>query len=630
VDSLPFIVADQRRSDLSSKKPKSYTLRGIMKKSFHPMFTAVASFAVLLSTGATAQKKLTASPPTTVAGRVDVLNGIFSGYWEDRLKYDPEFASSLGDKRYDDQLSDYSVVGYDAQLARGRSYIEKLGAIDPAGLPDEVQLSRDLLLRRLIEDQEDARFKTWELPVSQMGGVHADLPQLVRLLSFDKGEDYEHYIARMNKIPTAFQQVTDDMNAGIDDNRTMPKYLMEKVVVQLNAIANEKPEDTPFAAPLKKFPAGISAEQQKEYSTQILDAISKQIQPAYARFAKYLTAVYIPHARAEYGIWSIPDGDAYYAYLIRRSTTTDLTSDQIHQIGLDEVKRDEAEMLAIAQKLGFKDIASLRASIAANPKLHPTSAEQLLDAYRGYIDGMKPKLPELFGRLPKAGLTVEAVPEFLAKDSAPAYYEGGTPDGKRPGTFFVSTYKFESRLLPSAEDTAYHEGIPGHHLQISIAQEMTGLPEFRKHLHYTAYTEGWGLYAERLGKEVGLYQDPYNDFERLEGDNWRAVRLVVDTGVHAKHWSRDQMVDFFHAHTGIDEASIQSETDRYIAWPGQALGYKIGQLKILEVRAKAQQALGPKFDIKAFHDEVVDSGALPLDVLQSRIDAWINTQKAVK
>jgi uncharacterized protein (DUF885 family) len=598
-----------------------------MKKSFHPMFTA---FAVLLSTGATAQKKLTTSPPTTVAGRVDVLNGIFSGYWEDRLKYDPEFASSLGDKRYDDQLSDYSVVGYDAQLARGRSYIEKLGAIDPAGLPDEVQLSRDLLLRRLIEDQEDARFKTWELPVSQMGGVHADLPQLVRLLSFDKGEDYEHYIARMNKIPTAFQQVTDDMNAGIDDNRTMPKYLMEKVVVQLNAIANEKPEDTPFAAPLKKFPAGISAEQQKEYSTQILDAISKQIQPAYARFAKYLTAVYIPHARAEYGIWSIPDGDAYYAYLIRRSTTTDLTSDQIHQIGLDEVKRDEAEMLAIAQKLGFKDIASLRASIAANPKLHPTSAEQLLDAYRGYIDGMKPKLPELFGRLPKAGLTVEAVPEFLAKDSAPAYYEGGTPDGKRPGTFFVSTYKFESRLLPSAEDTAYHEGIPGHHLQISIAQEMTGLPEFRKHLHYTAYTEGWGLYAERLGKEVGLYQDPYNDFERLEGDNWRAVRLVVDTGVHAKHWSRDQMVDFFHAHTGIDEASIQSETDRYIAWPGQALGYKIGQLKILEVRAKAQQALGQKFDIKAFHDEVVDSGALPLDVLQSRIDAWINTQKAVK
>jgi uncharacterized protein (DUF885 family) len=598
-----------------------------MKKSFRPMFAALASFAALLSTGVSAQK-LSTSATTTVAGRVDALNGIFSSYWEDQLKHNPEFASSLGDKRYDDQLSDHSVTGYDAELARGRGYIEKLAVIDPAGLPDQVQLSRDLLLRRLIEDQEEARFKTWELPVNQMNGIQADLPTLVRLLSFDKDEDYEHYIARLNKIPTAFQQVTDDMNAGIDDNRTMPKYLMEKVVVQVNAIANEKPEDTPFAAPLKKFPTGISAEQQKDYSTQIIDAISKQVQPAYARFAKYLTEVYIPHGRTEYGIWSIPDGDAYYAFLIRRSTTTNLTADQIHKIGLDEVKRDEAEMLAIAQKLGFKDIASLRASIAANPKMHPTSAEQLLDAYRGYIDGMKPKLPQLFGRLPKAFLTVEAVPEFLAKDSAPAYYEAGTPDGKRPGTFFVSTYKFESRLLPSAEDTAYHEGIPGHHLQISIAQELTGLPEFRKHLHYTAYTEGWGLYAERLGKDVGLYQDPYNDFERLEGDNWRAVRLVVDTGVHAQHWSRDQMVDFFHAHTGIDEASVQSETDRYIAWPGQALGYKIGQLKILELRAKAQQALGPKFDIKSFHDQVVDSGALPLDVLETRIDAWIEAQKA--
>src|SRR5271170_431026 len=599
-----------------------------MKKPFRPMFAVLASFAALLSTGTSAQ--LTTSAPTTVAGRADALNGIFSSYWEDELKHNPEFASSLGDKRYDDQLSDYSVTGYDAELARGRGYIEKLGAIDPSGLPDQVQLSRELLLRQLIENQERARFKTWELPVNQMYGIHADLPRLVRQLSFDKAEDYDHYISRLNKIPTAFQQITEDMNAGIDDNRTMPKYLMEKVVVQVDAIANEKPEDTPFAAPLKKFPAGISAEQQKEYSTQILDAISKQVQPAYARFAKYLTEVYIPHGRTEYGIWSIPDGDAYYAFRIRRSTTTNLTADQIHQIGLDEVKRDETEMLAIAQKLGFKDIASLRASIQANPKLHPTSAEQLLDAYRSYIDGMKPKLPQFFGRLPQAGLTVEAVPAFLEKDSAPAYYEEGTPNGKRPGTFFVDTYKFESRSLPSAEDIAYHEGIPGHHLQISIAQELTGLPEFRKHLGYTAYGEGWGLYAERLGKDVGLYQDPYNDFARLEGDIWRAVRLVVDTGVHAQHWTRDQMVDYFHAHTGVDEASVQSETDRYIAWPAQALGYKMGQLKILELRAKAQQALGPHFDIKAFHDEVIDSGALPLDVLETRIDAWIDTQKSAK
>ncbi len=597
-----------------------------MTKRFVSLFAAMFLAITLFSADA-GSAQLTASGPPSVAAREQALNAIFASYWEDHLKNEPEDASSLGDKRYDDQLTDYSVAAYDARLAGGRRYIEQLATIDPSGLADPVQLSRDLLLRELIEAQEEARYKTWELPVSQMGGIQADLPRLVRQLSFDNAADYEHYLSRLNKLPLAFEQITENMNAGIVDNRTMPKYLMEKVVVQVNTIANEKPEETPFAAPLKKFPAGISAEQQKEFSTEILDAISKQVLPAYARFGKYLTTTYIPHGRMEYGIWSIPDGDAYYAFRIRQSTTTNLTADQIHQIGLDEVKRDEAEMLTIAQKLGFKDIPSLRAAMVANPKLHPTSAEQLLDAYRGYIDGMKPKLPQLFGRLPKAGLTVEAVPEFLAKDSAPAYYEEGTPDGKRPGTFFVSTYRFESRLLPIAEDIAYHEGIPGHHLQISIAQEMTGLPDFRKHLGYTAYTEGWGLYAERLGKDVGLYQDPYNDFERLEGDIWRAVRLVVDTGVHAQHWSRDQIVDYFHAHTGVDEASVQAETDRYIASPGQALGYKIGQLKILELRAKAEKDLGPKFDIKGFHDEVIDSGALPLDVLESRVGAWIDLQK---
>jgi uncharacterized protein (DUF885 family) len=596
-----------------------------MQKLLKRLFSSLLLLSpVVQGVGALAQ--LTTSAPVSAADRESALNAVFTSYWEDQLKHNPEMASSLGDKRYDDQLTDYSVAAYDSELARGRGYIEKLSLIDAAGLPEQVQLSRDLLLRELIEDQEAARFKAWELPVSQMGGIHADLPRLVRQLSFDNADDYDHYIARLKKVPAAFQQVTENMSSGIDDHRVMPKYLMEKVLVQVNAIANQKPEETPFAAPLKKFPAGMPAEQQKAYRDEVLDAISKQVLPAYARFAKYLTAVYIPHGREEYGIWSIADGDAYYAFRIRRSTTTKLTADQIHQTGLDEVKRDEAEMLAIAQKLGFKDIASLRAAIAANPKLHPTSKEQLLDAYRGYIDGMKPKLPQLFGRLPKASLTVEAVPEFLEKDSAPAYYEEGTPDGKRPGTFFVDTYKFESRSLPNAESIAYHEGIPGHHLQISIAQETTGLPEFRKHIHYTAYIEGWGLYAERLGKDVGLYQDPYNDFGRLEADIFRAVRLVVDTGVHSQHWTREQMVEFFHAHSGLDEATVQAETDRYIAWPAQALGYKMGQLKILELRAKAEKALGPKFDIKAFHDEVIDSGALPLDVLETRIDSWIATK----
>jgi uncharacterized protein (DUF885 family) len=355
-----------------------------------------------------------------------------------------------------------------------------------------------------------------------------------------------------------------------------------------------------------------------------------QVLPAYARFGRFLSAQYIPHGRTEPGIWSLSDGDAYYKFLVRESTTTDLTPDQIHKIGEDEVAKDEAQMLVIAKKLGFADLKSLRASIPNNPKLHPTSPEALIAVYRGYLDGMRPKLPQLFGRLPKAPLDVQAVPDYMAKNQAPAYYQHGTPDGKRPGMFFVNTYNYGQRPLTMAETVAYHEGLPGHHLQIAVAQELTGIPEFRKHNYYTAYTEGWGLYAEHLGKDVGFYTDPYSDYGRLEGDIWRAIRLVVDTGVHSEHWNRQQMVDYFHEHSSVDETAVQSEVDRYIAIPSQALGYKIGQLKFLELRARAQQALGTKFDIRGFHDTILDSGALPLDVVEQRVNAWIASQQGSK
>jgi uncharacterized protein (DUF885 family) len=294
------------------------------------------------------------------------------------------------------------------------------------------------------------------------------------------------------------------------------------------------------------------------------------------------------------------------------------------------VKRDETEMLAIAQKLGFADLASFRASLKTNPKLRGATREELLDKYRSYLGPMQAKLPELFGRLPRAKFEVAAVPDFLEKTSAPAYYESGAPDGSRPGRLRIDTYHSEDRNLYAVEDIAYHEGLPGHHLQVSIAQELTGVPEFRKHGGYTAYSEGWGLYSERLGKDVGFYQDPYSDYGRLEGDIWRAIRLVVDTGVHSQHWTREQMVQFFHDHSAIDETSIQAEVDRYIAWPSQALAYKTGQMKILELRDRARKALGAKFDIRAFHDQVLDSGALPLDVLEQRIDAWISAQQGAK
>jgi uncharacterized protein (DUF885 family) len=468
------------------------------------------------------------------------------------------------------------------------------------------------------------------MPVNQFNGLHLSLPQLVPRLSFTTAKDYDDYIARLSKVPTAFRQISDNMLTGIDDQRVPPKYLLEKVLVQVNALLAQKPEDSPFAQPLKKFPASIPAADQTRIHDEVVAAITKQVYPAYQRFARFLQATYIPAGRADPGVWSLPDGDAYYAFRVKQSTTTDLTPAQIHKIGEDEVARDEADMLVIAKKLGYPDIAALRAAINANPKLHPTSRDALLDLYRADIDKMRPKLPELFGRLPKAPLTVEAVPAFMEKDQAPAYYEQGTPDGSRPGTVFVNTYDFEHRSLANVESVAYHEGLPGHHLQISIAQELTGLPQFRKYLHYTAYTEGWGLYAERLGKDIGFYQDPYSDFGRLEADIFRGVRLVVDTGVHSDHWTRQQMVDYFHAHSGLDDATVNAECDRYIAWPAQALGYKMGQLKILDLRARAEKALGPKFDLRAFHDQVVDSGALPLDVLDARISAWFQSQQAGK
>ncbi|MEA2542112.1 MAG: hypothetical protein QOH35_3478, partial [Acidobacteriaceae bacterium] len=546
-----------------------------------------------------------------VNNRVKTLNAIFTDYWEDQLKHEPEFASSIGDNRYNDQLRDYSVQAYNESLSRERAFLSRLAEVDTAGMSTQEQLSKDLLVRELILNQQEARFKPWEMPVTQFDGLQLSLPQLVPRLTFNSVKDYDDYIARLKKVPLAFQQITDDMSIGMDDHREPPAYLMEKALAQVNAIAIQKPEDGPFTQPLKKFPASVSATQQERIKQELLAAIAGQVAPAYVRFGKFLKAQYIPGGRNDPGIWALPDGDAYYRFRVKQSTTTDLTPEQIHQIGVEQVKHDEDQLLAIAHKLGFADIKALQNAATHDPKLFPTSKEQLLDAYRGYLDRMRPKLPQLFGRLPKATLVVMPVPAYSEKDQAAAYYEHGSPDGSRPGMVYVNTYQFESRSLADVEDRAYHEGLPGHHLQISIAQELTDVPDFRKYLGYTAYSEGWGLYAEQLGKDVGFYQDPYSDYGRLEGDIWRAIRLVVDTGVHSKHWTRQQMVDYFHDHSAVEESGVQAEVDRYIAWPAQALGYKVGQLKFLELRAKAQQALGDKFNLSAFHDQVLDSGALP-------------------
>ncbi|MGA3160995.1 MAG: DUF885 domain-containing protein [Terracidiphilus sp.] len=588
----------------------------------------LAASLLLLLALVPAQAPPAAAPlPATVEASRKALNDLFEEYWQATLERSPEFASMLGDTRYNDRIDDYSVKAENDWLEREESFLMRLAVIDTAGLTDQEKISRELLLRQFADDAEGAQFKDWEMPLNQLGGIYTAYPNLAAQLSFTSVKDYDDWIARLHAIPKAFNQVTTNMSIGMDDHRVPPRYLLEKALEQVKLLANQKPEDSPLAAPLKKFPAAVKPAEQERIRTEMLDAIGKEVLPAYLRFARFLEVSYVPAGRAEPGAWALPDGAKYYAYQIRRETTTNLTAEQIHQIGLDEVKRDEAEMLVIAHKLGFQDLKSFRASFKSNPKLHPASGEALLDAYRGDVAQMQAKLPMLFGRLPKASLEVAAVPDYLQKNMYPAYYEPGTPDGSRPGRLRVNLWNATGRNLYAVEAIACHEGVPGHHLQISIAQELDGLPTFRKHEFYTAYTEGWGLYSERLGKEVGFYQDPYSDYGRLEDDIWRAIRLVVDTGVHSQHWTRQQMVDYFHDHSAIDETTIQTEVDRYIGWPGQALAYKIGQLKILELRDRAKKALGDKFDLRAFHDQVLDSGALPLDVLTDRIDAWIVGQK---
>jgi len=423
-----------------------------------------------------------------------------------------------------------------------------------------------------------------------------------------------------------FDQVMANMRQGMRDGLMPPRFLLEKVAAEAEDIAGKTGETSPFAAPLNKFPSEVSAADQKRLHDAVLSAITGQVVPAYQRFAAFVRNEYAPRGRTDPGLWALPDGEARYRFAIRRVTTTDRTPDQIHELGLKQVDEIEKEMIEVAHQLGFKDLASLNDHIKSERRFYATSGQQLLDLYTNYTHGMEPELPKLFGHLPKSKLEVIPMEASRSKNAVPADYTDGAADGSRPGHINVNEWDPEHRLVLNVEAIAYHEGIPGHHLQLSLAQEMHDLPAFRRHAGYTAFVEGWALYAERLGKEVGRYQDPYSDYGRLENEMWRAIRLVIDTGVHEKHWSRDQMVGYFHRYTAMDEPNVQSEVDRYIAWPGQALAYKLGQLEILKLREEARRTLGDRFDIRSFHDEILGNGALPLDVLDSEVTAWINSQ----
>jgi uncharacterized protein (DUF885 family) len=555
--------------------------------------------------------------------RLTAQNALFEEQYESDLRNFPERATAYGDYRYNDKLNDYSLDAIADRNKTDEKFLGRLEAIPSTGFSDQAQLSHDLLIRVLQQRIADFDLKEYEMPVNQQSGVHTNLADLPLSVPLDSVKHYEDYIARLRQIPRALSQTTEVLHAGMKDKLMPVRFLLEKIPVQCQGII----DSDPFLLPTKKYPAEISLEDQKRLTQQITDAINIDVIPAYRTFAAFVRTEYAPDGRTTLAITSLPDGEKRYRNDIYGRTTTHMTPDQIHQLGLREIDRIQVEMTVIAKKEGFADLASFRASLKTNPKYIPTSPEQILEDFRHYIAQMEPKLPELFTLLPNSPVTVEAIPAF--QSAAATHYVTGTPDGKRPGRVVVATSNFAERSLIGDEAIAYHEGVPGHHMQLSVQQHLVGLPKFRLHgLGLTAYIEGWALYAEQLGKEVGFYQDPVSDYGRLSSELFRAVRLVVDTGIHSKGWTRDQVVDFFRKSGAVDEPSIQSETDRYIAWPAQALAYKLGQLKFRELRERAQKELGPKFDVRSFHDEMLDGGALPLDLLDARTDKWIAQQKS--
>ncbi|MEP6945800.1 MAG: DUF885 domain-containing protein [Acidobacteriota bacterium] len=588
----------------------------------------VAAIVFLVPAGSLAQKlRPVESRAISVEQRIKKLHSYLDEQWQYSLRTNPEFATILGDKRYNDRLNDRSLAGVERDLRQSRVFLKEFESIDTTGFPEQEILNRDLMIRDLREQIESEKFRNWEMPLTQFGGIHIDLPQEVSAFPFANVKDYDDYIARLKQVPRAFDETIQRMRKGMKDGLMPPKILLLQVVTQAEGIAKQKPEDTPFAQPIAQFPKGFSDADQRRLRAAVMSEITEHVMPTYRRFTDFVRNEYAPNGRTDIGLSALPNGAERYAFAVRSLTTTNMTPDEIYQLGVKEVARIEAEELTIARRLGFNDLETFKTSLKNNPDIHPKSRQAILDEYQAYTDQMWKRLPELFGRLPKAKLEILPVEAFREKEASTSYNQGA-PDGSRPGRVYVNTYDFQNQLTINNEDTAYHEGVPGHHMQISIAQELTGLPEYRQQEGYTGYVEGWALYCESLGKELGFYQNPYSDFGRLDDEMLRAIRLVIDSGIHSKHWTREQAVKYFRDHSTTNDAFVQSEVDRYIAWPGQATAYKVGQLTILNLREKAKRELGGKFDIRAFHDEVLGAGALPLDVLTQRIDSWIARTKA--
>jgi prolyl oligopeptidase len=560
---------------------------------------------------------------------IDELDALYDEYWEYHLETQPTSATYLGDHRWNDRLEDLSEAAYLARIDAYRDFLDRLTRYDAERLTGQDRLNY-LLFQRLLELRiEGSNYRPYLLPVSQQGGAHISFPELVSYHPFRSVEDYDDYVARMRAFPTQIDQAMACMRLGIENGIVRSKPVVEKVLPQLDNLMVDSPEKSPLYEPLSRFPREIVEDERRRIRGEVERAILETVIPAYRKLHDFVRDEYLPSCRSDVGIWALPDGEDRYAFAIRRYTTMTITPKEIHDIGLRELDRIHGEMEKIRREVGFRgDLPAFMAHLRNDPQFYFSAPSDLMDSFRSILRVMDDKIPLLFGHLPRAAYDLKEIESFRAAAAPAAYYYSPPEDGSRPGYFYVNTYRLDSRPKYTMEALAYHEAVPGHHLQIAIAQELDSLPDFRQHQGFTVFVEGWGLYAESLPAEVGLYRDAYSRFGRLTFDAWRASRLVVDTGIHAMGWDRERAIAFLNDGTALSEHDVISEIDRYIAWPGQALAYKIGELRIRALRKRAEEALGVRFDVRGFHDALLQNGALPLDLLEEEIEGWIADQRS--
>jgi len=577
---------------------------------------------------ALAASVLAASPLAARADAVAELHALFDREWERGLADNPLAATYLGDPRFNDRLPDISPAAEDARAAADDKVLETLARIPRAALPDAEQLNYDLFRRDYETRREARRFHREYYAIEASGGPQS-LDELAELVPFATVADYEAWLRRMRAVPAYLDQYAERLRRGAKEKRTQPRAVMERVLGPLARQVAGKPEDSPFFDRFRRYPDALPQADRDRLTAEAKRVIGESVMPAYRRFQAVFRDEYLPATRESVGLWDTPDGREHYEFLARHHTTTELTPEQIHAIGLKEVARNRTEMQEVMDEVGFKgSLADFFHYLRTDPQFYYRTGDELFRGYAYIVKMIDPELPRLFGKLYRTPFGLRAIPANSAPNTTTAYYQGPSLDGSRPGFYYVNLYRPEVRPKYEMEVLSVHEAAPGHHLQIALAQERADLPAFRRAGGFTAYIEGWGLYSERLGYDLGLYKDPYSRFGQLTYDQWRAVRLVVDTGLHYMQWTRQQAIDYFAANAAKTEADIVNEVDRYISDPGQALAYKIGQLKLLELRARAERELGSRFDIRAFHDAVLATGPVPLDILERAVDGWIGAQKA--